>query len=324
MKTLLFLFALSSFISAKEVAYRPASSDTKVATHLTSFSYGGREIPLKIYFPSSKKPAPVILLSHGLGGSRETGVYLGKQWANAGYVVVAMQHVGSDESIWKDTPTLLRKLALKKAASLKTYLARAKDVPATLDRLEKWNKQSGHLLERRLNMKRIGLAGHSYGALTTQALAGQSFGHLGSHYVDKRIDAAFAMSPSIPMKGDADTAFASISIPMLLMTGTNDQNFISKASPESRQGVFTALKPLNKKSQTRHYQLVLKNGEHSAFSDRSLPGEGKRNPNHHHAIQIISTAFWDSVLQEKPSASLWLNGKKPTSHLEKGDIWLKK
>src|SRR5262245_29668842 len=61
-----------------------------------------REIPLRVYLPTSDKPAAVVLFSHGLGGSRENSAYLGKHWSARGYAVVFMQHAGSDEKVWKD------------------------------------------------------------------------------------------------------------------------------------------------------------------------------------------------------------------------------
>jgi predicted dienelactone hydrolase len=48
--------------------------------------------------------APVVLFSHGLGGSRTGSVFLGEHWAARGYVAVFLQHPGSDDSIWKDKP----------------------------------------------------------------------------------------------------------------------------------------------------------------------------------------------------------------------------
>ena len=47
----------------------------------------------------------MILLSHGLGGSREVGTYLGEHWAARGFVVVAMQHAlrqAGVESSWAE------------------------------------------------------------------------------------------------------------------------------------------------------------------------------------------------------------------------------
>lgn len=324
MKAFITLLALATCLLAKEAPYTPTSSDAKVTTKLTSFSYNGREVPLKIYFPAKKKAAPLILLSHGLGGSREVGAYLGTRWANAGYVVVAMQHIGSDRSVWQNVPTLQRLAAITKAASVKSYIDRTKDVSATLDQLEKWNKQTGHPLAQRMDLENIGIAGHSFGALTTQALVGQTYGKLGALFVDKRIDAGFAMSPGIQNRTTPITSFSKISVPMLLMTGTMDQNFITKAPPESRLEVFKNLSVLNEESQTRHYQLVFKDAEHGAFSDRPLPGEQKQNPKHHQTIKTISTAFWDSALKKNAQASNWLNGKSPTKKLEKGDTWAKK
>src|SRR2546423_15576637 len=52
-----------------------------------------RKVPVKIYFPKSGNAAfPVIIFSHGLGGSREGYEYLGRHWASHGYVSVHLQH----------------------------------------------------------------------------------------------------------------------------------------------------------------------------------------------------------------------------------------
>jgi hypothetical protein len=70
---------------------------------------------------------------------------------------------------------------------------------------------------------------------------------------------------------------------------------------------------------------VLDRGEHSAFSDRALPGDKeKRNPNHHRVILALSTAFWDTWLRGDPAAKLWLDGVGAKSVLEKGDLWQRK
>src|SRR5262245_54152775 len=78
-----------------------------------------RELPILVYLPASKKPAPVVLFSHGLGGARTGSAYLGKHWAARGYVAVFLQHPGSDESVWKPLKPAERMAALKKAANLK-------------------------------------------------------------------------------------------------------------------------------------------------------------------------------------------------------------
>src|SRR5690242_13951209 len=61
-----------------------------------------RKIPLYIYLPASKSAAPVVLFSHGLGGSNRGSAFMGQHWAARGYVAVFVQHPGSDEGVWRD------------------------------------------------------------------------------------------------------------------------------------------------------------------------------------------------------------------------------
>lgn len=73
-----------------------------------------RDVPVRIYLDdAAKSPAPVILLSHGLGGSRAAMGYAAEAWAAHGYVCVGLQHAGSDEGIWKDAPVGQRLQAAK-------------------------------------------------------------------------------------------------------------------------------------------------------------------------------------------------------------------
>ena len=278
-----------------------------------------REIPIRVYLPTRTTPQPVVLFSHGLGGSRENSVYLGKHWAARGYVAVFLQHPGSDVSVWKSKPIAERMDALRQAADLQNFLLRVKDVSAVLDQLDRWNKSTSHPLAKRLDMNHVGMSGHSFGAVTTQAVSGQSAGGGRLSFTDPHIKAAIAMSPSSPRRGDPKQAFAGVKIPWLLMTGTKDIAPIGNEDVKSRLAVFPALPP------GRKYELVLDRAEHSAFSDRALPGDAeKRNPNHHRVILALSTAFWDAYLRGDPAAKAWLDGDGSRSLLEKNDGWQKK
>ncbi len=277
-----------------------------------------REISIRVYLPTEKKPAAVVLFSHGLGGNREGSAYLGPHWASRGYVVVFLQHPGSDDSIWKDKKVSERMAAMKSAANAQNLLLRVADVPAVLNQLETWNKESGHLLAGRLDTKRIGMSGHSFGAVTTQAVSGQSQ-PVGRGFADTRIQAAVVMSPSTPRVGNAKKAFADVKMPWMLLTGTNDTSPIAGTDVQSRLDVFPALPAGGK------YELVLNKAEHSAFTDRALPGETeKRNPNHHKAILAVTTAFWDAYLHDDAEAKKWLESTEVRKVLEKDDKWQKK
>ncbi len=62
-----------------------------------------RLVPIKVYYPAppSECSHPVIVFSHGLGGSREGCEYLGRMWASHGFVSIHPQHHGSDETVWR-------------------------------------------------------------------------------------------------------------------------------------------------------------------------------------------------------------------------------
>lgn len=274
-----------------------------------------REIPVRIYLPAVRTPSPVILFSHGLGGSRENNRYLAQHWSGRGYVAVFLQHPGSDESVWKGRRPGARRKALQEAANAQNLLLRAGDVTAVLDQLERWNSERGHRLAGRMDLTRIGMSGHSFGAVTTQAVCGQQMGG-SARLADPRLSAAVIFSPSGPRRGSPQEAFGGITMPWLLMTGTEDVAQIGGITLESRLSVYPALPPGGK------YELVLYGAKHSAFTDRPLPGSGEsRNPNHHRAILALSTAFWDAYLRRDPQARAWLDGAGPKSVLEPRDRW---
>ncbi len=133
-----------------------------------------RDIPIRVYRCRDVKSAPVVLFSHGLGGSREGSPFLGQHWAARGYVAVFLQHPGSDTAVWKNRRLGERLAALKTAANAENFLLRAKDVSAVLDQLQAWNTQSGHELSETMNLQQVGMSGHSFGAVTTQAVSGQT------------------------------------------------------------------------------------------------------------------------------------------------------
>lgn len=75
-----------------------------------------REIPLRVYLPGERSPAPVVLFSHGLGGSREGNAYLGPTGRSAATWPCssstrgatrrcgATSRPGSDEARWSGQP----------------------------------------------------------------------------------------------------------------------------------------------------------------------------------------------------------------------------
>ena len=309
--------------SASEVSasgYNPlAAHATARPAHLDLTAHDAkrsRDIPLRVYLPTNTAPAPVILFSHGLGGSRTGSKFLGEHWAAHGYVAVFLQHPGSDESVWKNKPVRDRMRAMNQAASLENFLLRVQDVPAVLNQLEVWNADKTNQLAGRMDLQKVGMSGHSFGAVTTEAVSGEALPVGGQKFTDPRIKAAVVFSPSAPSAGSAAKAFGAVKIPWMLMTGTKDLAPIGKANMKSRLAVYPALHGAPK------YELVLHNAEHSVFTDGALPGDRQaRNPNHHRVILALSTAFWDAYLRGDTEALAWLNGAGPRSVMEPDDQW---
>lgn len=268
-----------------------------------------RSIPIRVYLPE-KKPAAVVLFSHGLGGSRDNNGWLGEHWAKRGYFAVFMQHPGSDETVWKEADAGNRFGDLKKAASFSNHTLRGGDVAAVLDALEEWNKEGEW--KGRMDPEHAGISGHSFGAQTSQIVAGQNVAGGRISFRDPRITAAVMMSPAPPAMGDAAKAFEAVRIPCLLLTGTLDDSPIGRTTPTDRLNVFPNLK------NAPAWQVVFEGADHMSFGGR---GKGAEASRYRKATLALTTAFWDANLRDDSEAKKWLNGEGARSVMVKEDVW---
>lgn len=274
-----------------------------------------RELPTLIYIPESIEPAAVILFSHGLGGTRFAATYLFQHFASRGYMVVSMQHPGSDSSIHEGLPASEILAAFNQAASADNMILRIGDVSSVIDQLEVWNADPVHTLYQRMDLERLGMSGHSFGARTTQTTSGEVVPYLSYSTLESRIDAAIPYSTSVASPEQAEDLLGEVNLPWLVMTGTNDISAVGNTTLEDRLAVFPAL-PVGDK-----YELVLFEAEHSAFTDNADPEGENYNPAHHPTITALSTAFWDTFLLGNLSARTWLEGEGAQSVLSEGDTW---
>ena len=264
-----------------------------------------RNVPVKIYFPQiGAGPFPVIIFSHGLGGTREGYEYLGRYWAAHGYVSVHLQHAGSDAAVWQDKPVAELKSSLRQsAAKLDNATNRPLDVSFAIDQLEKWNRDDSPL-KNKLDLARLGVAGHSFGAFTTLAVAGQVFVAPGDReisYGDPRVRAAIAMSAPVPARKELfDRAFGKIKIPVLHMTGTEDYSPIGETRPAERRVPFDHIRGADQ------FLLTLTGGDHSVFAGVSRTQPAAKEKQFKELICESSTTFWDAYLKDNAKAKAWL------------------
>src|SRR5689334_232654 len=99
-----------------------AAGPCKVESFETEWTYlprdanEKRKVPVKIYYPAQTSTTlPVIIFSHGLGGSRENYAYLAQHWASHGYLCIHPTHLGSDTSLLRGTLRPMQ--ALRRAAA---------------------------------------------------------------------------------------------------------------------------------------------------------------------------------------------------------------
>ena len=258
-----------------------------------------RVVPVRIRWPSDAlpKPAggwPVVLFSHGLGGTRAGGEVWGQAWAAAGFVVVHLQHPGSDlDAVRQVASSFSDRAALRGLGSATQLLARLQDVVFVLDEVAR--RHSSHARWAAVRPDAVGLSGHSFGAHTTLGAGGQAYPGFAAMR-EPRLAALIAFSPTLPAAGDAQKAFAAIVQPTLCITGTRDDDVLGNgATPDQRAGVFAAL-PAGQKA-----QLLLKDADHMTFGGQTgraagiLPREAvtqQLQAQHHALVASITTDWW--------------------------------
>jgi len=258
-----------------------------------------RIIGAKVYAPSNSPGAhPVIVFSHGLGGTREGYAYLGRHWASHGYVAVHLQHPGSDDEAWRGAARPLDSMR-RAAADPLNAMNRPMDVRFAIDQLLKLNAEPGRFTGR-LDTNRIGMAGHSFGAFTTLAVAGQVFGPNEVSLADSRVTAAIAMSPTAP-RANPGRAFGQIRLPLLHLTGTRDDSPIGDTTAAERRVAFDHI------SGAEQFLVIFNGADHMVFSGRSgLRGDRSKDDLFRSLILQCATAFWDAFLKGDAKARKWL------------------
>lgn len=254
-----------------------------------------RAVPVRLYWPEGAGPVPLVVVSHGIGGSRQGYSYLGEHFAANGMASLHLQHVGSDRSLWAGNPVSLVG-RLQDAVQEREALERVKDLSFALDRLLADERFGAHI-----DRARIAAAGHSYGANTVMLASGARVQRAGRplELRDARVRAAVLLSAP-PFYGEADpkAILQSITLPTLHVTATEDiiriPGYYSPAS--DRIAVFDAVgSPLKALA-------VFEGGSHSIFTNRAGTGGAELNPKVKAATKELALAFLRRVFEGKDDA----------------------
>jgi len=144
---------------------------------------------------------PLVVFSHGFGGLNIQSLGLMEHLASHGFVVVSPNHTGNTQG---DT------------SSPNPEADRFPDVAFVIDEMAAANLDALSLFLGHVDATNVGVAGHSYGGMTSLFMAS---GYDGGA-ADSRVKAIVPVAPSTSQISDAE--LQSITIPTTLVVGTKD------------------------------------------------------------------------------------------------------
>jgi len=266
-----------------------------------------KDLHVKITYPESTGKFPVIVFSHGYGGSKDTYASLVEYWAQRGYVIVQPTH---DDSIELRKANGQIRGPLQGLSTLGQDIAdptqwrnRARDISFVIDSLEEIERRAPSVAGK-MDRGHIGVGGHSFGALTTELIGGLTFTPPGAaqpeSLADRRVSALLVLSGAGPRQhGVTEQSWESISAPMMLMTGTRDLG-VGGLRPEQR------IKPYELVRSVHKYAIVLDGGGHMTFT--GLPSRMGTEPAVlYETVKVASVAFWDAYLKNSEKAEAYLH-----------------
>ncbi len=273
----------------------------------------GRHVPWRAYLPQADEAAPVLIYSHGGGGTRDSGETFGRHLASHGLASLHLQHLGSDRDAFREDAQ-----QISRAVRDPQYGAvRFQDVGYAVEQI----RTAAEDVLRRLDPDRAGVYGHSFGAITAQIVAGQSVEGFGQSLALPSLKAAAALSPSPPRPGygTAETAFRNMLMPIAHITGTEDH------APNGDFDAPARLVPFEQISTVEQHLLVLAGANHFTFSGdpdpalRGLSFSYPGLPRHHDLIRAMLTAFFRLHLAGVEGERSYLSAKGLGAALTQAD-----
>ena len=215
-----------------------------------------KDLTVTIEYPTRPGPHPLVIFSHGFGGSNRAYVGLSSYWASNGYVVMKPAHADAARR-----PSELDDVWESQTAT--DWRNRVRDVTFLIDSLDRIEQQFPELAGK-IDRNRIGVGGHSYGAYTAMLVGGVRTYPGAASYRDERVKAIIAMSPQGPsdVRGLTRESWTELRIPTLFMTGTRDRGISDAETPEWRREAFELSAAGDK------WLIVLPDAGHAAFTGR--------------------------------------------------------
>lgn len=280
----------------------------------------GRPFEARFRWPASQAgPLPLIVFSHGFGSNMDAFPLTSSAWAAAGYVTAHPTHADSIRpspdrtALGARMASVLRQLAAgdlvgEQRAQFVQMLddpshldGRISDVEAILEACRQ--KQIPASLNGRIDLGRLGMAGHSYGAYTALALGGAQVTRKDGlrSFAEPKFSAFLVISGQGPGRMGLDQgSFSKMRKPTLWVTGSKDFGAAGE-TPSWRLEPFELSPPGAK------YSLFVEGARHTDFD--APPGAEQLGV----SLRARETAFWDAYVRGSSEARRILSTAPGTS-----------
>ena len=266
-----------------------------------------KDLHLRVFYPEAEGRYPVIVFSHGAGGSQDCCEELTQHWASYGYVVIQPTHDDSAvqrRDAGEENVRFMQAVrdALKQPA---LWESRPRDISFVLDSLGELEKRVPDLAGK-LDAQHIGVGGHSMGSFTAEAIAGALVDLPNkplANFADGRVKAVLCLSPQGPGQfGLSEASFRALRIPYLGVTGSLDS--LGPIASEVWHKTPFALAPAGDK-----YHVDIEGASHMSFitARTALPAQEQEAQDILGYTNSASLAFWDAYLKQDGNAKEYLH-----------------
>ena len=269
-----------------------------------TWRHDGQTVEISMLAPTTPGLYPLIIYLPGLGEQADGGKLWRETWAKAGYAVFSVQPLAigealkvvapmsgddkqSDDSSWswfssskdKDKAVALKAVRNSDLRYLGheyfseiSLIKRINHVLWAYAQLQQ-RTQAKQGLFAVADLSRVVIAGYDIGAQTTAAMIGEKYDAVLPQAPDFKPLAAILLSPSVDIAlGDVTTRYQNIAIPLLAITGTEDDDPYAISTPYARTAIWENAPPGNK------CLLLLKKGNHQVLAGDSLSHAQEPDP----------------------------------------------